>query len=269
MLLHYLGKVNVQIFCRCGRKRKQIAFLIASNFVIHAQILIFSVFKITSHCCFAYLLLPSIFARTDGRNHVFKVGGPIPWSRLLYRTKYDCIPIVMHCYVKSWGGPSNFCGRGGGPDPPSGCALVHWRKLRQLMIYSWVKRTNRRPTGLSVRSLETGIRQSSVSQIIYQDLHLKCFKRRRRQELTDANCAALMKRAKLLLQKFPQSATDFVFFTDKKVFSVSSPYNQQNKVSGKLRELWRSLAFSSLWALCGLTLPDRLCMCPATFWTAY
>ena len=24
----------------------------------------------------------------QGRNHVFKVGGPIPWSRLLYRTKY-------------------------------------------------------------------------------------------------------------------------------------------------------------------------------------
>ena len=24
----------------------------------------------------------------QGRNHVFKVGGPVPWSRLLYRTKY-------------------------------------------------------------------------------------------------------------------------------------------------------------------------------------
>ena len=24
----------------------------------------------------------------QGRNHVFKVGGPIPWSRLLYKTKY-------------------------------------------------------------------------------------------------------------------------------------------------------------------------------------
>jgi len=55
------------------------------------------------------------------------------------------------------------------------------------------------------------------------DLHLKCFKRRRAQELTDANCAARMKRAKLLLQKFLQYATDFVFFTDKKVFSVTSP----------------------------------------------
>jgi len=37
-----------------------------------------------------------------------------------------------------------------------------------------------------------------------------------------------MKRAKLVLQKFPQSATDFVFFTDEKVFSVAPPNNRQN-----------------------------------------
>jgi len=46
-----------------------------------------------------------------------------------------------------------------------------------------------------------------------------------------------MKRAKFLLQKFLQYATNFVFFTDKKVFSVTSPDNWQNKVSGRLREL--------------------------------
>ena len=46
--------------------------------------------------------------------------------------------------------------------------------------------------------------------LVCKDLHLKCFKRRRAQELTDANCAAGMKRAKLLLQKFPQSATGYV-----------------------------------------------------------
>ena len=41
MLLHYLGKLKIQILCRCGRKRNQITFLIASSFVIHAQILLF------------------------------------------------------------------------------------------------------------------------------------------------------------------------------------------------------------------------------------
>ena len=46
MLLHYLGKLKLQIFCRCGRKRKQSAFFVL--FVIHPQILIFSVFKIAA-----------------------------------------------------------------------------------------------------------------------------------------------------------------------------------------------------------------------------
>jgi len=46
MLLQYLGKLQIQSCCRYGRKRKQIAFLIASDFVIHPQILIFSVFKV-------------------------------------------------------------------------------------------------------------------------------------------------------------------------------------------------------------------------------
>jgi len=72
-------------------------------------------------------------------------------------------------------------------------------------------------------SRETGIHRSFLSRIICKEVHLKCFKRRRAQELTDANCTASMKHAKLLLQKFPQYATDFVFFTDKKVLSVTSP----------------------------------------------
>jgi len=46
-------------------------------------------------------------------------------------------------------------------------------------------------------SRETGI--SYVSRISCKDLHLKCFKRCRAQELTDANCAVRMKHVKLLL----------------------------------------------------------------------
>ena len=43
--------------------------------------------------------------------------------------------------------------------------------------------------------------------------------------------------ALLLLQTVPQYATDFVFFTDEKVFLVASPDDWQNKVSGRLQEL--------------------------------
>ena len=67
-----------------------------------------------------------------------------------------------------------------------------------------------------------------MTRIICKDLHLKCFKRRRAQEVTDANCASRVKSTKRLLQKFLQSATDFVFFADEKMFSVASPDNRQN-----------------------------------------
>jgi len=68
MLLHYCGKLKLQIFCRYWRKSKQIAFLITSTFLIYPQILIFSVFKIANLspywlqinfpclCSFTYLL---------------------------------------------------------------------------------------------------------------------------------------------------------------------------------------------------------------------
>jgi len=39
-------------------------------------------------------------------------------------------------------------------------------------------------------SLKTGIPKSSVVRIIRKDLQLKCFKRRRAQGLTGANCTA-------------------------------------------------------------------------------
>ena len=51
MLLHYLGKLVIQIFCRCGRKRKQIAFLIASISPYWLQIKFFmSLFLLVYFC---------------------------------------------------------------------------------------------------------------------------------------------------------------------------------------------------------------------------
>jgi len=41
-------EIKNSIFCRCGRKHKQIAFSVVTNFVIHPQIFIFSGFKIAS-----------------------------------------------------------------------------------------------------------------------------------------------------------------------------------------------------------------------------
>jgi len=77
-------------------------------------------------------------------------------------------------------------------------------------------------------SRETGIHRSSVTRIIHKDLRLKCFKKRRAQELSDANCKDRLQRSRLLLQKFPEHAVDFVFFSDEKLFTVASLVNSQN-----------------------------------------
>ena len=73
MLLHYLGKLQVQTFCRCGRKCKQFAFLIASLTLLfirkfwYFRCLKYRFFPHTDckwkfpwHCSFTYSLLWSI-----------------------------------------------------------------------------------------------------------------------------------------------------------------------------------------------------------------
>jgi len=77
-------------------------------------------------------------------------------------------------------------------------------------------------------SREIGVPKSSVLRIVHDDLSLKCVKKRRAQELTQSNRAVRLQRAKKLLQMFPDDKVDFIWFTDNKVFKVSSTRNPQN-----------------------------------------
>jgi hypothetical protein len=85
-------------------------------------------------------------------------------------------------------------------------------------------------THLSTRQIaqELRISQTTVVRIIHDDLSLKCLKRRRAQELTAANKDARLQRSGQLLERFSDSDVDFIWFTDEKIFSVSSPSNSQN-----------------------------------------
>jgi len=67
-----------------------------------------------------------------------------------------------------------------------------------------------------------------VYRIVRKDLQLKCLKKRSAQELTVANCASRLTRAKKLLRRFPAFTVDFIFFTDEKIFRVAPPVNLQN-----------------------------------------
>jgi len=75
---------------------------------------------------------------------------------------------------------------------------------------------------------ETVIHRASVFRIIHKDLRLKCFKKRRAQELTEANKLTRLTRAKQQLNKYPQSLVNFIWFTDEKLFTVASPVNLLN-----------------------------------------
>ena len=84
-------------------------------------------------------------------------------------------------------------------------------------------------THRSIRQIsrEIGIPKSSMLRIVHDDLSLKCVKRRA-QEFTQSNRAVRLQRAKKLLQMFPDDKVDFIWSTDEKVFTVSSPRNPQN-----------------------------------------
>jgi len=77
-------------------------------------------------------------------------------------------------------------------------------------------------------SRETGIYRSSVYRIIHCDLQLKCLKRRRAQQLSEANHVARLTRCKQPLKRHDDSAVDFIWFTDEKVFTVEPPFTSQN-----------------------------------------
>ena len=175
MLLHYLGKLKSQIFCRCGRKHKQIAFK-NRPFVIHRQILIFSEFKIANIS--AVLIVNKIFHVTVLLHIYFCEQFVTPeirhsrrhctvcqqWKRdfdkSLYLKRYiakrltDEFPekagqnvVLINC-SESCTTQAQLTGGQAAAD----CSVPALKKtLRQLTVLSWVKRTSRRPRELSMR----------------------------------------------------------------------------------------------------------------------
>ena len=71
-------------------------------------------------------------------------------------------------------------------------------------------------------SREINLSRSSVRRIIKADLHLKCLKKRRAQELTAANKQARLERSRRLLRLYPANVVNFIWFTDEKLFTVAT-----------------------------------------------
>ena len=75
---------------------------------------------------------------------------------------------------------------------------------------------------------EIQVSRSTVRNIVQNDLKLKCLKKKRAQELTEANKLTRLVRSKQLLRDYPQSKVHFIWFTDEKLFTVAAPKNAQN-----------------------------------------
>ena len=75
---------------------------------------------------------------------------------------------------------------------------------------------------------ETGISPPTVSRNLKNDLRLRCFKKHRATQLTEANKVARLHRAHQLLAKYPANLVNFIVFTDEKIFTVARPTNSQN-----------------------------------------
>lgn len=75
---------------------------------------------------------------------------------------------------------------------------------------------------------EIGIKRTSIRRIIKNDLKLKCLKRSRAHELSQANKITRLVRARQLLRLYPAHLVNFIWFTDEKIFTVTAPTNTQN-----------------------------------------
>ena len=75
---------------------------------------------------------------------------------------------------------------------------------------------------------QTGISVTSVNRIIKNDLQLRCLKKRRAHELTNANKQTRLDRCQKLLKRYSAAMVNFIWFTDEKLFTVAAPSNTQN-----------------------------------------
>ena len=116
--------------------------------------------------------------------------------------------------------------------------MIRQRQLRSARISDNVQEVaglvlsqeDKPKTHRSIRQIsrETGIHRSTVHRIIHRDLQLKSLKRRRAQQLTEANRIARLTHCKQLLYKYDDFAVEFIWFTDEKVFTVEPPFNSPN-----------------------------------------
>ena len=114
----------------------------------------------------------------------------------------------------------------GSGRPRTACTSENVEMVKELVLSQEDQPQTHRSTRQIAR--EAGMSQSSVVRVIHRELGLKCFKKRRAQELTETNRLVRLSRAKQLLKSYSVHDTSLIWFTDEKVFTVATPKNPQN-----------------------------------------
>jgi len=102
------------------------------------------------------------------------------------------------------------------------------RTLKQWMTLYWVRKTSPKCTD---RGAKSHVKLAftvpvSIGYSLWSSTQVP--QRCRAQQLSEANRVARLTRCKQLLKRYDDSAVDFTWFTEEKVFTVEHPFTSQN-----------------------------------------
>ena len=114
----------------------------------------------------------------------------------------------------------------GSGHPRTACTSDNVDVVKELVM----SHENQPQTHRTIRHIarETGVHRSSVRRIVKNELKLKCLKKKRAQDFSNANKLTRLDRSRQLLRRYPSYLVNFIWFTDEKLFTVAAPSNSQN-----------------------------------------
>ncbi|KAI6660762.1 Transposase [Oopsacas minuta] len=75
---------------------------------------------------------------------------------------------------------------------------------------------------------EISVNHETMRKLVFEDLGLKSFKRKKVHHLNLSIRTKRLARSKALLQRFAPGAQDQILFSDEKIFRIEEAWNRQN-----------------------------------------
>lgn len=128
---------------------------------------------------------------------------------------------AIEVVVKGWKKTGSLQRKQGSGRPKTGRSKENRRKVQRIV-------TREPNTSMRQVAKRTGLKRSSVRNIIRKDLGLKSFALKPCQNLTTQNKADRVTRGKILQREAKRVGWDFVLYLDEKRFTCQQAYNKRN-----------------------------------------